>query len=279
MFYSLIQNQIINVIHITQRISSRFDNKYDHKSLFRNAISALFHGTVQYANTKRQSLINCSALICCPKMQNFLLSLNPTLDIKQWVYEEQKKKASRYRPAGKVLMEKLRAQLVEITGKTPNSLKHAQRGEDESSLIDINAINSKGNTLSEADHTTSPRSPGSLSALSADSSCGSIRWVHVFLNSSLSLHLCRFVFSPHFVSVAASTWNTSNILHTSNRDETQERSTSTSTVTTSNHTICRNAFSDGLCVDTLFFVPSISNHSDLHNCEVISYVQIPIHST
>ena len=175
MFYSLIQNQIINVIHITQRISSRFDNKHDHKLLFRNAISALFHGTVQYANTKRQSLINCSALICCPKMQNFLLSLNPTLDIKQWVYEEQKKKASRYRPAGKVLMKKLRAQLVEITGKTPNSLKHAQREEDESSLIDINAINSKGNTLSEADHTTSPQSPGSLSALSADSSCGSIR--------------------------------------------------------------------------------------------------------
>ena len=85
----------------------------------------LFHGTVQYANTKRQSLINCSALICCPKMQHFLLSLHPTLDIKQWVYEEQRKKTSRYRPTGKTVMEQIRSQLAVITGKTGKVLGEA----------------------------------------------------------------------------------------------------------------------------------------------------------
>ena len=72
-------------------------------------------------------------------------------------------------------MEKVRAQLAEITRKTLNSRKtsNALKGDkDEGSTIDSNAINSKGNTLSAADHTASPQFIGSLTG---DSSCGSIR--------------------------------------------------------------------------------------------------------
>ena len=91
-------------------------------------------------------------------------------------------------------MEKVRAQLAEITRKTLNSRKtsNALKGDkDEGSTIDSNAINSKGNTLSAADHTASPQFIGSLTG---DSSCGSIRWVHVFLITSLFLRLCPFTF-------------------------------------------------------------------------------------
>ena len=107
-------------------------------------------------------------------MQDFLRSLHPTLNIKQWVYEEQKKRTSRYRPTGKVVLEKIKAQLVQISGKTPNSrkapnaLKSAEPVEEEGSMI--NAINSEYlSLLTAADHTPSPGS------LSGDSSCGSIR--------------------------------------------------------------------------------------------------------
>ena len=96
---------------------TRFTDEDHHQSLYRQAICALFHGTVKYANTKRQSLVNCSALIYGPKIQDFLRSLHPTL--------EQKNKSPPHRPTGKIVMEKVTKSLKSEKGfDAPSVTQH-----------------------------------------------------------------------------------------------------------------------------------------------------------
>ena len=78
-------------------------------------MKGLFDGTVQYANTKQQSLINSSTVMCCDKIQQYLLTLHSSLSIKQWVHEERMNNHHhRYQAIGKTILQKVRFTLNDM---------------------------------------------------------------------------------------------------------------------------------------------------------------------
>lgn len=67
-------------------------------------LDAIFSGTVHYANTKIQPLVNNSTLIGSSKMQQYFLKLHPSLNVQRWKLEEtlrQRQRAGDLIPPGR----------------------------------------------------------------------------------------------------------------------------------------------------------------------------------
>jgi len=67
-------------------------------------LDAIFSGTVHYANTKIQPLVNNSTLIGSSKMQQYFLKLHPSLNVQRWKLEEtlrQRQRAGDLLPPGR----------------------------------------------------------------------------------------------------------------------------------------------------------------------------------
>ena len=95
-------------------------------------LDAVFSGTVHYANTKIQPLVNNSTLIGSSKMQQYFLKLHPSLNVQRWKLEEtlrQRQQAGHLLPPGRpgavtnssrgkniprLIMAKLRVSLSEL---------------------------------------------------------------------------------------------------------------------------------------------------------------------
>ena len=80
-------------------------------------IRDLFDGTVHYANTRRQSLINSGTITNSDELQKYILALNSSLNVAEWLKQEiESKRRKRYGPLSKAIARKLRGELHRITG-------------------------------------------------------------------------------------------------------------------------------------------------------------------
>ena len=77
-------------------------------------IRSLFNGFVQYPNTKKQPLINSSIIIKSKEMQQYLLKIHYSLDIKKWILNSNGSKTKKYQPIGKTILNKIRNNLDKI---------------------------------------------------------------------------------------------------------------------------------------------------------------------
>ena len=75
-------------------------------------IRDLFDGTVHYANTRKQDLINNGTLALSERLQCYLLALSSTLDVAQWLKEQNRApNQRRYGPFSKAVVGRLRREL------------------------------------------------------------------------------------------------------------------------------------------------------------------------
>ena len=79
-------------------------------------IRSLFNGFVKYPNTKKQSLINSSIIINCEEIQEYLLKIHNSLEIKKWIIDivNNDTKTKKYQPIGKIILNKIRKSLDKI---------------------------------------------------------------------------------------------------------------------------------------------------------------------
>ena len=82
---------------------------------------ALFAGTIQYVNTKRQPLINSDVIMQSPEIQRYFnQNIDESLKIKEWIAEEKQKMRNNQQSLkgiGKIILNKLRIKLQEIVNK------------------------------------------------------------------------------------------------------------------------------------------------------------------
>jgi len=101
-------------------------------------LDRIFSGTVHYANTKIQPLVNNSTLIGSSKMQQYFLKLHPSLNVQRWKLEEtlrQRQRSGDLLPPGRpgtvtnsnrgkniprLIMAKLRLSLHELASGNPH---------------------------------------------------------------------------------------------------------------------------------------------------------------
>ena len=115
--------------------------------LLLNVIKDLFHGNIQYANTKKQWLINSGPIILCSPIHRFLLNLNNSLNINQWILQCKQKNR-----IGKYVMNKLRSTLAEITCTASNTISNFSNdaninGNNLNRSSQTNAFNEGSNTI------------------------------------------------------------------------------------------------------------------------------------
>ena len=78
-------------------------------------IRDLFDGTVHYANTRKQALINNGTLVLSKELQRYLMALSPTLGVAQWLREQNNvPDRRRYDPFSKAVVGRLRGELHRI---------------------------------------------------------------------------------------------------------------------------------------------------------------------
>ena len=100
---------------------SRSKNHFKSRVLL-NIMRGLFDGTVHYANTRKQTLINGGTITCCHEIQRYLLALHGSLKVDQWITAEQSSIAQQhYAQISSFIMTKLRVQLHFVTNAVNNA--------------------------------------------------------------------------------------------------------------------------------------------------------------
>ena len=110
-------------------------------------IRDLFDGTVHYANTRKQALINNGTLVLSEEIQRYLMALSSTLDVAQWLKEQNNAPdRRRYGPLSKAVVERLRSELHRIADSlnsedvsSPNTINDGNAFGDEPT-VDMNVL-------------------------------------------------------------------------------------------------------------------------------------------